>query len=449
MGETKATHTKPWLMPVFIGLLTAAGVLLSIHPVMAYVSSFMQSGEKFQEIIEIAVLVIIMSLCRSLPVPTRKGEGYDISSVAIFASFLSKGAGATIVVLVVSSFFTFDKRENGKLTHIFNTSVTKTLFNNFILIISSTLSSYAFELAGGVLTGMPMPYYNLGLPGVLLPSLVYLVVLLIVDSIIMVLLFMILRGTPFLRTLVGALRTMAPTLLALSPIGYFIAFIFCLNVTAGPYMALLFFVPLLFARYAFKLYLDSRELYLRTISTLTNAIEAKDEYTEGHSKRVAQYAVEIAQAMGLRNARIENIKVAAVLHDIGKIGIDDEILRKPTKLNDYEWSKIEQHPTIGIKILEEVKMPDTVKEMIHYHHIRYDRKGYPSVSPDTQIPLEVFIISLADAFDAMTSDRPYRKAMSEEIALRNIEQERGTQFHPDIVDVFLKMKNGIQAGETK
>ena len=205
-------------------------------------------------------------------------------------------------------------------------------------------------------------------------------------------------------------------------------------------MALLFFVPLLFARYAFKLYLDSKEQYLRTISTLTAAIEAKDEYTEGHSKRVAEYAVEIAHAMGLRSARIENIKVASVLHDIGKIGIDDKILRKPSKLTKAEWSKIEEHPTIGIKILEEVTMPEAVKEMIHYHHVRYDRKGYPEIGNSTRIPLEVHIISLADAFDAMTSDRPYREALTEEMAMEIIVQERGKQFHPDVVDVFLKMK---------
>ncbi len=444
MGEAVVKTTKAWMLPVFLVFLSIVAITLSAAPVRECITGFISlpPAEKLNEIIQIAALTVIMSLCRSLPVPTRKAEGYDISSIALFATFLSKGMGVTIIVLVISAFFTFDRDEKSrKVLHIFNTSVAKTLFNNFNLILSVILGAMAFELlyhspAAG---GSRFPYYDLTLPGILLPSLMYLAVSVLSDSICMGLLFWSMRGTSFTQTFFAGLRTMAPTMFALSPIGYFIAFIFSTK-DNGPYMALLFFIPLLFARYAFKLYLDSKEQFIRTISTLTAAIEAKDKYTEGHSKRVADYSVALAQEMKLHNARIENIKVAAVLHDIGKIGIDDEILRKPTKLSPEEWDKIVQHPSIGIKILEEVAMPSPIKEMIHYHHIRFDRTGYPSAGRDKPLPIEVHIISLADAYDAMTSDRPYRNAMSEDMAVEIIKQENGTQFHPDVVEAFLKLR---------
>lgn len=446
MGEFEVKRGKQvsWSLPVYISFLAVLGVLLAYQPMLEYCASFFQSRLIFQETMQLAVLSIIMTLCRSLPVPTRTGDGMDISNVAVIASFLAKGPGATIVVIIISAFFTFDRRDN-KICLVFNTPLSKTLFNNFNLIISVVLGSYVFSLTGGIPSGLVTPYYDIKLPQVLAPSLLYLVVSLFIESVFMALLLMILRRSPFWKTLAYGLKTFAPTLLALAPIGYFIAYIFTMDGGggSGPYMALLFFVPLMFARYAFKLYLDSKEQYLRTISTLTTAIEAKDEYTEGHSKRVAQLAAEIAQAMGLRNVRMENIKVAAMLHDIGKIGIDDKILRKPSKLTRYEWGRIMEHPAIGLKILEEVAMPEAVKEMIYYHHIRYDRGGYPEIGEQEKIPLEVYIIGLADAYDAMTSNRPYRNAMTEEMALEIVKEERGKQFHPDIVDAFMKFKKKV------
>ena len=120
--------------------------------------------------------------------------------------------------------------------------------------------------------------------------------------------------------------------------------------------------PLLLARYSFKLYLESKEQYYKIIQTLTAVIEAKDEYTEGHSRRVAYYVEKIAERMRLSPNRIESLKVAALLHDIGKIGIEDSILQKPGKLTNSEWEKIRQHPRIGIRILDEVAFPTVIKD---------------------------------------------------------------------------------------
>lgn len=434
MAAAKSVQAKSWLVNLYLFLFLLSGIGLSAILIYKYVTNFTTPADISIEILQIVVLTTALSLCRSLPVPMRTGQGTDISIIILYATIILKGLDVAVISIIISAFFTFI-RWNGKTTsHIFNTPISKTLFNNANYVISVSAGWLAFRACGGVAGNIAMPY-------LIGPSILFLVTTLIVSFINVSTIISLTTGTPFIASLLTGITDMLPTLLAFAPIGYFYALIFNLQ-NGGLYISMIFFIPLVFARYAYKLYLDSKEQYLRTISTLTTAIEAKDEYTEGHSKRVAQYAVDIALEMGLRNSRVENIKVAAVLHDIGKIGIDDEILHKPSKLTEEEWSKIIQHPTIGVKILEEVAMPESVKEMIHYHHVRYDRGGYPAIDKDKYIPLEVHIISLADAFDAMTSDRPYRKALTEEMALDIITKERGTQFHPDVVDVFLKMKKG-------
>lgn len=433
MAKPESANTRSWQVTVYLTVLSVAGIGLAATFLFSLFSDLSGNPNALKLVFELAVLTAMLSLCRSFPLPTLKGQGADISIILLYATFILKGVEATVLAIVVSAFFTFDRRGNKDVGHIFNTSIVKTLFNNSNYILAISAGWLAFGAARGVIG-------NTDMPAQLLPSLLFLVTTLLVNSINMFIILKLTANVPFFRTLADSVTGMLPTLLTFAPIGYFLARIFN-TPDNGAFLSILFFVPLMFARYAFKLYVDSKEQYLRTISTLTTAIEAKDEYTEGHSKRVAQVAVELAQAMGLGASRIDNIQVASVLHDIGKIGIEDEILRKPGKLSPEEWAKIEQHPSIGVKILEEVVMPELVKEIIHYHHVRYDRKGYPKIAADKKLPLEVHIVSLADAYDAMTSDRPYRKALSQQVALDILKEERGTQFHPDVVDAFLKMNS--------
>ncbi|WP_198153271.1 HD-GYP domain-containing protein [Thermotalea metallivorans] len=190
------------------------------------------------------------------------------------------------------------------------------------------------------------------------------------------------------------------------------------------------------ARYSFILYMDMRHVYFETIKALANAVEAKDKYTIGHSYRVADYAVGIAEHMGFRQDTIDRIKTAAILHDIGKIGISDSILNKPGKLEDNEYFVIQKHPEIGAKILSEVDFLGDVSKIIKYHHERFDGKGYPEGLQGAEIPIEASILSVADAFDAMTSDRPYRKAMDQSTAMNILLKEAGVQFNPIVVKAF-------------
>ena len=143
--------------------------------------------------------------------------------------------------------------------------------------------------------------------------------------------------------------------------------------------------------------------------------------------------------MRLAPGSIEDLKVAALLHDIGKIGIEDSILRKPTELTKCEWDKIKQHPWIGIRIMYEVAFNPVIKNAILHHHEKYDGGGYPDNLMGSETSLDAYILGAADAYDAMTSDRPYRKALSRRQAIEVLRKEKGSQFHPIVADVLIRI----------
>lgn len=178
-------------------------------------------------------------------------------------------------------------------------------------------------------------------------------------------------------------------------------------------------------------------LFVSSIKALANAIEARDAYTRGHSERVTKYSVKIAEKMGIEKDEIEKIRYAAVLHDIGKIKIREEILNKPGKLTDEEFDILKQHPTHGAKMLKPVEEFNDILPYLYHHHERYDGRGYPQGLSGSSIPLASRIMAVADTFDAMTSNRPYRKAMPVSKAIVELEKNAGTQFDPEIVKLFL------------
>ena len=187
------------------------------------------------------------------------------------------------------------------------------------------------------------------------------------------------------------------------------------------------------------LYQNLHESYLSIIRALVSALELKDSYTRGHSESVTRYAVALAERLKLSPQEIESIEVAAVLHDIGKIGVQESILSKPGKLNDEEWGEMKQHPEFSYKILKEVNFPWDVKPIIYAHHERYDGKGYPAGLKGEKIPLGAKILAVADTFAAMTSDRAYRKGLSKEVAIEELKRVAGTQLDPELVKVFIEM----------
>ncbi|AEG59148.1 GAF and HD-GYP domain-containing protein [Desulforamulus ruminis] len=188
-----------------------------------------------------------------------------------------------------------------------------------------------------------------------------------------------------------------------------------------------------------KLENGKKEVYLETIAALVTAIDAKDKYTRNHSKNVARIALALAQGLKLSDSEIQTLEYGALLHDIGKIGIPEAILNKNGKLEYEEYETIKSHPVIGVTILQPVDFLQNTSAIIHYHHERIDGKGYPSGLKGENIPFEARVVSIADAWDAMTSDRSYRKGMSTEQALRELQNHAGSQFDSYMVKAFLAM----------
>lgn len=190
-----------------------------------------------------------------------------------------------------------------------------------------------------------------------------------------------------------------------------------------------------------RLYHNLLNVYLETIRSLAAAIDAKDSYTHGHSRRVTDLSVSIALEMNLPRSEVDTIRHASLLHDVGKIGISEQILLKPGRLTNEEFETIKSHPHIGAGILNSIEFLKNVCEIIKHHHERYDGKGYPDRLAADDIPLGSRIISVADSFDAITSCRPYRKPLTFDEATEEIVRCSGTQFDPTIVEAFVRLRD--------
>lgn len=179
------------------------------------------------------------------------------------------------------------------------------------------------------------------------------------------------------------------------------------------------------------------------IQSLCIAIESKDHYTQGHSIRVADYCIEIAEAVSLDEDYKETLFRAAMLHDIGQIAIEEKIMHKPGKLTKAELLTIQKHPGVALKILEPLNLPKELLEIILHHHEWWNGRGYPNGLAVTSIPLGARILAVTDAFDAMTSQRPYRARMPIPKALDHLEDGAGHQWDPDLVRVFLNLEHAV------
>ncbi|MBI2921130.1 MAG: HD domain-containing protein [Planctomycetes bacterium] len=191
-----------------------------------------------------------------------------------------------------------------------------------------------------------------------------------------------------------------------------------------------------------KLIEDLENLFFESIRTIVAALEAKDRYTCGHSERVTTYAVEIARAMDWTEKDLNTLNLSALLHDVGKIGIPERVLLKPGKLTAEEYEIMKQHPVIGAEIIKHLKNAASIIGGIRYHHERWDGMGYPDGLKAEQIPLMARIIQMADSYDAMTSHRPYRKGLTHEEVVSEVERCKGSQFDPKIAEVFLRLVRG-------
>jgi putative nucleotidyltransferase with HDIG domain len=305
------------------------------------------------------------------------------------------------------------------------------LFNGANIILATGVSGLMYEYVGGTV-GV------INLNTIFVPAIVCIIVYIAANATIVSTLMSILNNQTFFKVWYDNIIWVIRNYLALAPISILMAAAYKAYGIMG---VALFLGPLLLARYSFKLFIDMKNIYIETVRALSHAVEAKDKYTQGHSMRVSEYSVEIAKKLSLSQKRIDNIKIAAILHDIGKIGVEENILNKHGSLTQDEFDKIKQHPSTGVKIIQEIDFLKDVAEIILAHHEKVDGSGYPNGKRGNEICLESCILSVADVYDALTSDRPYRAAMSQEQALEIIRNGRDTQFNPLVVDAFVKVIN--------
>lgn len=418
-------------------LIGITGVLLGAYGLYQFLGGLAVTGA-WLELRDMAVLMVLFIICRSLPLVIDEHSTIDMSFICLLAAMLLKGTWATVSMIVLSTPFIFEadyKSTGRKPFTILNVQPIKTFFNMGNPVIAVTVAGLLFSLVGGVAGDIAMP-------GVLGPLFLFILTVIFLNSAILYALLALNGQVSFIKAFFTDFVSLLPSWIAAAPIGYFFAFL--MQMPSGAYISALFMFPLLLARFAFKLYLESRRQYYALIGTLVAAMEAKDLYTKGHSVRVGQYALLIGRAMNLSPKELDLLNNAAVLHDIGKIGIQDEILNKPGALTPEERKIIETHPQIAIQIIGETAISAETKEIILHHHEHYDGKGYPSGGSGAAISTYAYILSVADTFDAITSDRPYRKGRPLEVAMNIIESERGKQFHPDVVDVFLAIRDEVQ-----
>jgi putative nucleotidyltransferase with HDIG domain len=234
-----------------------------------------------------------------------------------------------------------------------------------------------------------------------------------------------------------------PSMLALYPLGLLMILV---AQEAGPFLLTLFYLPLLTMKYSLTKYIELRLAYQEMAGALSNAIDARDAYTRGHSERVADYAAMLAKEMKLTEDRIEMIRYVGLLHDVGKIGIRDAIMKKQGTYTYEEYEEMKQHAKMGAQMLDGMKFIGKGQDWVKHHHERWDGRGFPDGLKGEQIPLEARIIACADSYDAMTTDRPYKAKLTPLEAKEELVRCAGTQFDPEVVKAMLKVVDKTVAG---
>lgn len=413
---------QPKKIEVYVAVITILFCIFGLYLIKNY---------DINDINTLLFFIVISIIVESLLIPLPNGEGASVGFAISLSAIILGGPLVAYIVNGLGVLFRFVKDSKRGVEHLFNRPIAKTLFNTSQYGITAGLAGIVYLKAGGHIGEISLNFS-------LIPILALMCTYLIVNTLLISKLLSILSKSNFWYIWIKNIKELVPSLFSIGTLGIIISLAY-INYGAGA--VLLFLGPLLLARYSFKLYMDMRRAYMDTILALTKTMEAKDPYTSGHEARVEEYSIKLAKALKLPEKKIEDIKTAALLHDIGKIGIDDSILRKPSTLTEIEYKEIQKHPIIGAEILKDIGFLKEISEIIKYHHERYDGTGYPEGKKGDEIPIESSILAIADVFDAMTSDRPYRNALTVKQALEEIKSNAGTQFNPEIANAFVKIIN--------
>lgn len=427
--ERKTLVTPYIVLVAGLGLASFAYSMLRLSPV---------------DPLMVGLLVGIAAVAQKLPVMLFKSSAISVAFAATIASYVLYGTGVALLVNLASclvSAFTPKRKPLKKIA-----------FNTGNLTLSAFLAAEAYKLFGGQVPPVDIPHSVLA---VALSASVYF----LVNSALTAVIISLTTKNRFMSVWRENYSWMTINYIATAVNGAALAFAYqSLNV----FGAITFMLPLGVAWYSFRLYMAKstevrsrnqdlveanrlleltndrlEESHLSVIGALLGALEAKDKYTHGHSSATMFHAVAVARELDLSEDEVAAVQLGALFHDIGKIGIPETILRKPDRLNDEEWAEMRMHPIVGANLLAQVPTLAKVRPIVLAHHERYDGTGYPNGLKGDEIPLAAQIISVADTYEAMTSTRPYRKALSFDHTIRELRAVSGTQLNPIVVEKFI------------
>lgn len=413
-------------MNIFQVIVDVIGIFLLILVTMYY---------PVRSVFGMLFFIILATVAESQSIWMRDHETISISSAVVIAAMMVYGPATAVWASAISVCGSISRKNSKTSYHILNIPFQYTLFNICNYTIAAAVISVLYDKlhgqqihdAGSMTSALQQISANAPqlLAGVFAGVLC--------NAILFGIFQWINHGVGSLRQVVHYLALPTVNLFFICLLG---AFLTAVYVEYGWFMVALLFLPFMLARYVFITYKELQQNYLQTVKSLAAAVETKDEYTSGHSQRVEKYSSRIAREMKLSPHRSETLRYAALLHDIGKIGIPETVLNKPGRLTDEEMALVRQHPEKGAHIVQDIEFLSDEVEIIRSHHEWYAGGGYPTGKPARDMSLEAMILCVADAFDAMTSDRSYRKAMSREEALQELRRGAGTQFCPDVVNAM-------------
>lgn len=376
----------------------------------------------------LAALLALTLVLSNMAIELPFAVSLSLTFAPIFAGILQAGPLGGAILGVAAAVSLQEIREHKPLVLI--------LGNVSQLFLAGLLAGWVYVALGGSMmqTGQLLsPSLRQGLLAPVLAVLVFFVV-----NLLLVGMSVVLRSGAGPRE---ALRILNPgsywiSLLVLALLGYVMAYLIGISSWIG---VLLLVLPFLAARRTFRVYVELSEAYVSTVRSLVTAIEAKDPYTRGHSERVAVYARQLGERLALPRADMDLLERAALLHDVGKIGIELDTLTSPAQLAAEEVRAIRQHPVIGSELVGDVEFLADAVPIVRHHHERFDGAGYPDGLIGEEIPPLARLMAVVDSYDAMTSDRAYRTRMTEEQALVEIARVAGTQLDGDMARSFSEM----------
>ena len=403
----------PARMHLFITAVCLGAAALTLRFILEY-----RFTEWFGVVLLVCLVLVTENMAFHLPVT----GSVSLSFAAAYAALLYSGPLAAIAVAIAASTNLAEIRSGKPLAiHLFNAGQ---------LVVSVGLAAAVYIGLGGVtLADGPVV-----LTGILLPAVLAGVTFYVSNVALVSVGASLLMGRRLGETL-GSMGFLSfgSSLLVLALLGLLVAYLLAAQSWLG---LLLLVLPFWMARRTFRVYVELTEAYTSTVRSLVTAIEAKDPYTRGHSERVADYAHRLAEHMGLPKNEVDLIERAALLHDVGKIGISLDTLISPERLTPDEVNAIRQHPVLGSDLVADVEFLSDIVDIVRHHHERCDGAGYPDGLVGERISVPARILAVADAYDAMTSDRAYRPRMTETQAREELLRVAGSQLDGEMVRRF-------------